>query len=107
MPDTAHPSQRMHKRSQGFQKPLFEGGETKRIQLMDTTNNNNSITADGKRKLTIDFQKLREQWFTKYSDILSGVPPELPPLREINHRIPLIDESKRYAHRLPRCPEAM
>ena len=43
-----------------------------------------------------DIPRLREQWFQKYSDILSGAPPELPPLREVNHRIPLTDEGKRY-----------
>ena len=54
-----------------------------------------------------DFQRLREQWFTKYADIFNGVPLELPPLREINHRIPLIDDGKRYYYHLPRCPDAM
>jgi hypothetical protein len=49
----------------------------------------------------------QERWFTKYNDILSGAPPEPPPLRDINHRIPLIDESKRYYYHLPCCPEAM
>ena len=32
---------------------------------------------------------------------------ELPPLREINHQIPLIDKNLKYHYRLPRCPEAM
>jgi hypothetical protein len=31
----------------------------------------------------------------------------LPPLREINHRIPLIDDNKWYNYYLPRCPDAM
>ena len=31
---------------------------------------------------------------------------ELPPLRDINHTIPLIDESKTYPWRPSRCPEA-
>jgi len=43
----------------------------------------------------------------KYADILNGVPPELPPLREINHRIPLIDDGKRYYYHLPCCPDTM
>ena len=47
-----------------------------------------------------DISQLREQWFHKYSDILGGAPPELPPLREVNHRIPLIDEGKRYTYHL-------
>jgi hypothetical protein len=48
-----------------------------------------------------------ERWFAEYMDILGGVLLELPPLWEINHRIPLIDVSKRYYYHLPQCPEAM
>ena len=66
-----------------------------------------TISSNEKGREPIDYQKLRERWFVEYADILNGVPMELPPLREINHRIPLIDEGKRYNHRLPRCPEAM
>jgi hypothetical protein len=43
----------------------------------------------------------------EYTDILNRFPPVLPPLREINHRIPLIDENKWYNYHLPRCPNAM
>jgi hypothetical protein len=64
-------------------------------------------THDGKQEPTVDFQSLCEQWFTKYADILNGVPPELPPLREINHKIPIINDSKRYHYHLPHCPDAM
>ena len=35
------------------------------------------------------------------------MPSELPPLREINHHIPLMDDGKRYNYHLPRCPNAM
>ena len=31
----------------------------------------------------------------------------LPPLWEVNHRIPLIEESKHYAYHLPRCTDAL
>ena len=51
--------------------------------------------------------KLRAKWEEKAVDILSGVPPKLPPLREVNHKIPLIDEKKVYNYHLPRCPDAM
>ena len=40
-------------------------------------------------------------------DMLQPVPPELPPFREINHEIPIIDESKRYTYHLPRCAESL
>ena len=54
-----------------------------------------------------DIPRLREQWFQKYSDILGGAPPELPPLWEVNHRIPRINEGKRYTYHLPRCPDSL
>ena len=38
---------------------------------------------------------------------MGGAPPELPPLWEVNHRIPLIDEGKRYTYHLPRCPDSL
>ena len=31
---------------------------------------------------------------------------KLPPIHEVSHEIPLIDESKQLKHRLPMCPEA-
>ena len=55
----------------------------------------------------LDIPRLREQWLDRYSDILGPIPLELPPLREVNHHIPLIDEDIRYNYHLPRCPEAL
>jgi hypothetical protein len=64
---------------------------------MDTTSNHDKT----------NLQSRHEQWFAKYSDIMNGSPPGLPPLQEINHKIPLIDNNKHYSYRLPRCPEVM
>ncbi|KAL1937390.1 hypothetical protein VTO73DRAFT_13796 [Trametes versicolor] len=50
---------------------------------------------------------LREQWFQKVEDLVGPIPLELPPMREINHRIPLIDEQHRYNYHHPRCPDAV
>ena len=41
------------------------------------------------------------------ADIMSGVPMVLPPLRDINHRIQLVDERMKYNYYSPRCPESM
>lgn len=49
---------------------------------------------------------LREKWFAACADLIGDIPLELPPMREINHRIPIIDESKRYNYHHPRCPDA-
>ena len=43
----------------------------------------------------------------KAADILTGAPMKLPPLCEVNHKIPLIDEKKMYNYHLPQCPDVM
>jgi hypothetical protein len=58
-------------------------------------------------ELVINLQTICEYLFTKFADIFGGVLPELPPLREINHCIPLIEDSKQYYYHLPHCPDAM
>ena len=32
---------------------------------------------------------------------------ELPPLCDVNHRIPLVDKGKQYSYHLPRCPDSL
>ena len=53
-----------------------------------------------------DIPQLHEEITELFSDLLGPLPLELPPLREVLHEIPLIDESKQFKHRLPKCPEA-
>src|SRR6266481_7746840 len=50
---------------------------------------------------------LRERWMNKIIDLVSGIPPQIPPLRMINHEIKLIDPDKRINYRLPKCPDAL
>ncbi len=50
---------------------------------------------------------LREQWMNKIIDLVSGIPPQIPPLRMINHEIKLIDPDKWINYRLPKCPDAL
>ena len=52
-----------------------------------------------------DIPVLRERWKEKIADLTGPIPLELPPLREVNHRIPLIDEKKLIRGRTPKCPE--
>ena len=54
-----------------------------------------------------DIPRLRAQWLENNKDIMSGVPDREPPLREINHTIPLIDEAKVYLYHSPRCADAL
>ena len=53
-----------------------------------------------------DIPHLHEETTDLFSDLLGALPLELPPLREVLHEIPLIDESKQLKHRLLKCPEA-
>src|SRR6266481_6150482 len=50
---------------------------------------------------------LREQWLRKISDLIGGIPARLPPLRQINHHINLIDPDKWITYHLPKCPDAL
>lgn len=50
-----------------------------------------------------DIPSLCEGWYDKYKGLLQGVPEEMPPFREVNHEIPLIDNNKKYHYHLPRC----
>jgi hypothetical protein len=50
---------------------------------------------------------LRDRWREEYADILDGTQDQLPPWREVNHEIHLIDESKRYTYHLPCCPNSL
>ncbi|KAI0027096.1 hypothetical protein K488DRAFT_6309, partial [Vararia minispora EC-137] len=51
--------------------------------------------------------QLQKSWTERCRDIMSGVPPVLPPMREINHEIPLIEEGRNYRYHLPRCSDAL
>lgn len=54
-----------------------------------------------------DIPRLKDRWYREYGDIMDGVPPELPPLRAVNHEINLIDENRRYMYHRPSCPESL
>ncbi|KAG6870268.1 hypothetical protein C0995_014134 [Termitomyces sp. Mi166 len=51
-----------------------------------------------------DFPRLRQAWQQEFADIVNGTKEELPPWREVNHEINLIDNSRQYKYHLPRCP---
>jgi len=74
-------------------------GKRESVNLQETLHNG--------QQESVKLQKLHDHWFAKYADILNRVPLELPPLREINHQIPLIDDGKQYYYYLPCCPDAM
>ncbi|KAG6858434.1 hypothetical protein C0995_016640 [Termitomyces sp. Mi166 len=54
-----------------------------------------------------DFPRLHQAWQQEFADIINRTKEELPPWREVNHEINLIDESRQYKYHLPRCPRAL
>ena len=45
--------------------------------------------------------ELHKKWVEAAADILTSAPAHLPSLREVSHKIPIIDENKRYNYHLP------
>ena len=43
----------------------------------------------------------------RVTNLISGVPPKVPPFRQINHEINLVDPNKQVNYRLPKCPDAL
>ncbi|KAG6869917.1 hypothetical protein C0995_016284, partial [Termitomyces sp. Mi166 len=66
------------------------------------------IGKDKPQKLSEDdFQRLCQAWQQEFADIINRTKEELPPWREVNHEINLIDESRQYKYHLPRCPQVL
>lgn len=82
----------------GEEELAFQRGDQLMESLVAEANSISKFTKE-------DIPRLKQQWFEKCADIMNGPPDELPPLREINHRIILIDEKKWYNYYLPRCPD--
>ena len=43
----------------------------------------------------------------KITDLVGGIPTKLPPFREVNHEIKLIDPGKQIIYCLPKCPNTL
>jgi hypothetical protein len=52
-----------------------------------------------------DLELIRDTIMEEIKDITGDIPPKLPPFREVNHAIPLIDPTKKYWTHPPRCPD--
>jgi len=64
-------------------------------------------TMNAKKLADDDIPRLRNRILSEYKNQSGGVVAKLPPLREVNHRIPLVDEGKQYAYHLPHCPDSL
>jgi len=54
-----------------------------------------------------DFPHLRQQWHDEFMDMVNGTHSQLPPWREVNHEIHLVDNNKRYKYFTPCCPNSL
>jgi hypothetical protein len=103
-----HPLNRRERRSLSHErkgkekrKSVPNDGPNRRVRrLMAVARRRGQLTSE-------DIPQLREHWGEEYADMFAGVPPEMPPLRVINHEINLIDDNKRINYRLPKCPDAL
>ncbi|KZP14865.1 hypothetical protein FIBSPDRAFT_751247, partial [Athelia psychrophila] len=91
-----------HKIALDFEKMeiIFAGNQEVFMAIMDA--NLNEID-EGEH----DIPALREAWIDSAADILTGSPASLPPLREVNHKMKLIDEDMEYHYHLPKCPDSL
>ena len=64
------------------------------LAMMESHHRRSKIVSLNKK----DIPCLHEEWLMSSEDIMNGALEWLPPLREVNHRIPLIDEGKRYKY---------
>ena len=66
------------------------------------------LAAMSMRKLADkDIPCLQNKISDKYKDHLGRVVARLPPLCEVNHRIPLVDKGKQYSYHLPHCLDSL
>ncbi|GLB42649.1 putative DNA RNA polymerase [Lyophyllum shimeji] len=64
-------------------------------------------SANSGRLTPEDYPRLRQQWYDEFEDMVCGTKPQLPPWREVNHEIHLIDDTKQYTYHAPRCPMSL
>ncbi|KAJ3474431.1 hypothetical protein NLI96_g12462 [Meripilus lineatus] len=66
------------------------------------------ITSMAMDILEDELEKLRNQLRKEAEDLCTDAErTELPPMRAVNHRIPLIDEKRIYPYRPAKCPDAL
>ncbi|KAF9504249.1 hypothetical protein BS47DRAFT_1270562, partial [Hydnum rufescens UP504] len=95
-----------HSVTLGFNPSRFVIGNTDPLPLRGQ-----DISVIPSRRATIikeNIETLRQQLRAECADLCKAVEETpLPPLRNINHSIPLIDETKVYKSRRSTCPEAL
>ena len=93
--------------------PTSDGKESESRVKTDKTNGENcpshielGLKKPMSKYILEDIPQLHEEIAELFNNLLGPFSLELPPLCEVLHEIPLIDESKQLKHRLHKCPEA-
>ena len=71
------------------------------------TPNPTTVAFHSHKAMPLDYPSLRAQWMDRITDLVSRVPPKVPPFRQINHEINPADPNKWINYRLPKCPDAL
>ena len=58
------------------------------------TPNPTTVAFHSHKAMPLDYPSLRAQWMDWITDLVSGVPPKVPPFHQINHKINLVDPDK-------------
>ena len=64
------------------------------------------IAEETHEEIDASLEPLRQKWKKKFAKLYGPPPPRLPPIREVNHTIQLIDLDKKYTTRPPKCSAA-
>lgn len=75
------------------------------IQVFQSSSKEPLTSAADQKRSANDIPKLRKNWFDKYNDVFQEQPARLPPKRQVEHHIPLVEPDKRYAYYLPKCAD--
>ncbi|SJL18179.1 uncharacterized protein ARMOST_21756 [Armillaria ostoyae] len=82
-----------------------------KISIEDAIRATSELYKDKTKDITspsvADTPRLCARWMESCRDIMGGILEELPPLRAVNHEIPLINDKAKYHYYLPRCPDSM
>jgi len=65
------------------------------------------VAIQGSRNAPHSLATLCERWMDKITDLVSRVPPKVPPFHMVNHEINLIDPDKQINYRLPKCLDTL
>jgi len=95
----------------GYLHAVLVDGDTKSPELEKPHVLNKSIKPNGAtptfEELSAQVEPLRQKWIDKFAPLYGPPPLRLPPLRAVNHTIPLVNPDVPYSSRPPRCSAAL